>query len=180
MSDIQGWMGEASLAWLRERAAESARVIEVGAWKGRSTRALAEGGVTVWAVDTWQGVPDDPHQQRGLYAETGRADIQTAFLYNLAPYLAAGRVIPLRLSSLEAADVLRHAAGTFDFVFIDADHRYEAVAADIAAYRPLLRHGGLLAGHDYAANWPGVRQAVDEAFGGAATVGPETIWSIRP
>jgi hypothetical protein len=52
-------------------------------------------------------------------------------------------------------------------VFIDADHTYEAVKADIAAWLPKVKPDGILAGHDYK-HFPsmnfGVIQAVTEAF----------------
>jgi hypothetical protein len=34
-------------------------------------------------------------------------------------------------------------------VFIDANHKHSAAAADIAAYWPKVRSGGVLAGHDF-------------------------------
>jgi GT2 family glycosyltransferase/predicted O-methyltransferase YrrM len=40
------------------------------------------------------------------------------------------------------------AGGPLDFLLIDGDHRYEGVAADFAAYRPLVRPGGTVAFHD--------------------------------
>lgn len=53
---------------------------------------------------------------------------------------------PLRLSSLRAARVFDDRS--LDFVYVDADHSYEAVAADIRAYWPKITAGGVLAGHD--------------------------------
>lgn len=55
----------------------------------------------------------------------------------------------------------------FDFVFIDADHTYDAVKADIAAWWPKVRPNGVLAGHDYRSLMDrkgkfGVSQAVNE------------------
>ena len=51
----------------------------------------------------------------------------------------------------------------FDVVYIDADHTYESVKSDIAAWYPGLTSGGALCGHDYnPKTWPGVVQAVDE------------------
>ena len=37
----------------------------------------------------------------------------------------------------------------FDFVYIDADHTYEASYMDICAWYPKVKPGGILAGHDY-------------------------------
>jgi predicted O-methyltransferase YrrM len=51
-----------------------------------------------------------------------------------------------------------------DFVFIDADHSYEAVLRDIDAWWPKVRPGGMLAGHDVHHTMPGVQQAVMARF----------------
>ena len=53
----------------------------------------------------------------------------------------------------------------FDFVFIDADHKYESVKQDIDDWYPKVRVGGILAGHDYAQTQHGIRKAVDDRFG---------------
>lgn len=59
---------------------------------------------------------------------------------------------------------------SFDFVYIDADHDYEHCKADIEAWFPKVRNGGLVAGHDFL-DWTkeqgaqvnfGVKQAVTE------------------
>lgn len=55
-----------------------------------------------------------------------------------------------------------------DFIYIDADHSYEACLHDIGRYWKKIRQGGILAGHDYiearAANGTpfGVTKAVDQ------------------
>jgi len=56
---------------------------------------------------------------------------------------------------------------SLDFIYIDADHTYEAVVNDIKVWYPKLKVGGLFGGHDY---WKsryfgrnfGVIQAVNE------------------
>lgn len=51
-------------------------------------------------------------------------------------------------------------------VYIDADHSYEAVKADLNAWFPKVKTGGLIVGHDYKAVEYGVKQAVDEFCSG--------------
>lgn len=72
-----------------------------------------------------------------------------------------------------------YADGSFDFVFIDADHSYDAVREDISLWAPKVRPGGWLGGHDYhPRKFPGVVRAVDEAFGKAVRHWPGTIWGL--
>lgn len=73
-----------------------------------------------------------------------------------------------RQLSTEAAE--RIPPGTLDFVYIDARHTYDGVMEDLDAWFPLVRPGGIIAGHDYndghfAEGLHGVRSAVDQFFG---------------
>jgi predicted O-methyltransferase YrrM len=68
------------------------------------------------------------------------------------------RSIMMRQTSIEAAPAITD--GSLDFVFIDAQHTYEAVKEDIATWAPKVRQGGLITGHDY--RWDGVNRAVNE------------------
>lgn len=86
------------------------------------------------------------------------------FLNRMQPFINVKRLIPIREYSVDAARFFRD--GFFDFVYIDADHSYESVKADIAAWRPKVKPGGLLAGHDYKnSHGKFVKKAVDEIFG---------------
>ncbi len=144
---VEGWMDDIELVFLARAAAERKVIVEVGSWKGRSTKVLAVAtpGV-VYAVDTWK--------DKASWA---------AFRRNLAPELKSKKVIPLKLTSLKAAKSFVATAGANpDMVFIDAGRSYTAVKKDILAWQPLLVKGGLLSGHDYKAAKPGVVKAVDE------------------
>jgi predicted O-methyltransferase YrrM len=67
---------------------------------------------------------------------------------------------------------------TLDFVFIDADHSEDAVRADIAAWTPKVKSGGMVLGHDI--NWPSVRTAVLEAFGDYAAYANNVWGTVKP
>jgi hypothetical protein len=67
----------------------------------------------------------------------------------------------------EAAELI--SPQSLDFVYIDARHDYDSVKNDLERWFPLVRPGGLIAGHDYnegtfAEGIHGVRPAVDEFF----------------
>jgi SAM-dependent methyltransferase len=179
-----GWMTEAELLWHAQTAERHQRIIEVGVWKGRTTLVLAEHSPgRIWAVDHFGGVPMDPVQQDVLYAEAeaenGPTKVCAEFCANLAPYIETGRVVPVFMDSLAAADHLLAAHGaTFDWIFIDGDHRYESVRRDIEAYRRLLAPGGLLSGHDL--HWKDVRRAVDDLVPGWTKPSGTRIWTVTP
>jgi predicted O-methyltransferase YrrM len=161
--DISGWMDEVELTWLAQQAETHTRIIEIGSYLGRSCRALCDntqGQVT--AVDTW-GVEHPAYGDiTGLFAKFQENMIDCENL----------RVI--KMMSLDAAKEL--AGETFDMVFIDADHSYEAVKADIEAWMPLVISGGLLCGHDYD-DHEEVKRAVDELLPGAKAEA-NSIWAI--
>ena len=56
--------------------------------------------------------------------------------------------------------------GSLDFIYVDASHRFSAVALDLILWWPKLKEGGLLAGHDY---WHRYRVEVIEAVNGFVT-----------
>jgi len=83
-----------------------------------------------------------------------------------------------RLPSVEAAKQFEEES--LDFVFIDGDHSYTAVKADIIAWLPRVRTGGILAGHDYYQRWPGVVRAVDELLGARELrFLPDVVWYVE-
>lgn len=81
------------------------------------------------------------------------------------------RLIPVEALSTDGANSIRDAS--LDLVFIDADHSYEWVKKDIAAYKPKLKPGGWLTGHDI--DFPGVNRAVNEVVQNY-DVGTNNVW----
>lgn len=168
---IAGWMSQEELTWLADQAAQPnvSRIAEIGSWHGRSTRAFADnivpGGV-VYAIDTWQGSPEIAGELKGMPPDWALEQ----FKANLAD---CSNVTVVQRPSQEAA--VSWQDPPLDLIFIDADHSYANCRADILAWRPLLRPGGILCGHDYAQGWDGVIKAVNELVPGAKR-GPGSIW----
>jgi cephalosporin hydroxylase len=140
--------------------------VEVGTWKGRSAAFMAveiiNSGKNIKfdCVDTFEGSDIEPEHLADEDVKAGT--LYEAFINAMKP--VEGYYTPIRATSLEAAALYED--GSLDFVFIDADHSYESVKADIAAWAPKVRPGGYLAGHDFNAATPngGVERAVYEAF----------------
>jgi hypothetical protein len=77
---------------------------------------------------------------------------------NLKPY--ARRVRWHYAKSAEAAKSIP--SDSLEFAYIDANHSYEFVKQDIQNYYLKVKSKGILGGHDYCAECPGVIKAVDE------------------
>lgn len=125
--------------------------VEVGAWAGQSTLAMLATAGRVYSIDTW----------RGLMANTDTTPatpgVFEAWCKNVGQRNLLTRAFPCPGTSLEWA-----ARWPFqvDLVFIDADHSYEAVLADMEAWWPHVKLGGLLVGHD--ASMQSVNKAIVE------------------
>jgi len=165
-NSIAGEMRRGELNWLFLTAKKMNSVVEIGSWKGRSTHALLSGCKgTVYAVDHFKWVKGE---QICSYEKALQENIFQEFLKNV------GHFENLKVYKMDSLQVARKFKDkSVDMVFIDADHSYEAVKADIEAWLPKVKK--LICGHDYEPkNWPGVKQAVDEKFGKVNTV--YNIW----
>ena len=139
----------AALAEALEHAGitEPARGVEVGVWMARMSCAMMDLWPTLHLtlVDQWKGYTD---------GSTVRGDAEMRHLRGAAlgrlqsgPY--ASRHTLLEMSSVAAARTFYGQPGWADFVFIDADHSFDACLLDCRAWLPVVRPGGLLCGHDY-------------------------------
>jgi predicted O-methyltransferase YrrM len=128
--------------WLAERARDATMIVEVGVLAGRTTARLAANTRgTVFAVDNWNGVPDDP-MQAAIYADPLKSERR--FRRLLRGHIESGRVVVVKADSVDAARILEREHGrAFDLIFIDADHRFRKVLADLRAWKPLVKPGGI-------------------------------------
>lgn len=148
---------------------------EIGIWKGHMARYIFRNTDKVknyWSVDPWTLFPPGH----------GRASRRTmedwSIMYKRAcrdmVYFPGLRV--MRLTSERAAPLFPDKY--FDLVFIDAMHDYESVKNDISLWLPKVKKGGVLSGHDYETEPPGVKKAVDEIFSNITVDSVSTVWMI--
>ena len=187
---IRGWRGDQQMLWLannvfrlEEMLGRGLVIIEVGPWMGKTTKLLS--GVctgVVYVVDHWLGsdsIGENRDATGPIAREMGRDAVYAVFCRNLADEIRCGKVVPIRSASVNAVPILDVylQGGKADMIFIDADHSYRAVVADLATYMPLLADYGLICGDDYVDGWDGVIQAVNERFGKRnARKGPGALW----
>lgn len=153
----QGWYGNARAIEQLFNEKKPMVVIEVGCWMGVSTMHIASllpaGGV-VYAVDHWLG--SIKHQPGQPFWNPILPKLYNQFLSNVIHRNLCDKITPLRMSSLEASQVLTELKA--DFVYIDASHDYESVYADLNAWYPLVKGHGILCGDDFP--HPPIQKAV--------------------
>lgn len=115
---------------------------EIGVESGRYAQELlsANPGLHLYCVDPWL--------QYGSYRQHVPQERVDRMLEQARERLAGFNYTILRKFSVDAADDVED--GSLDFVYLDGNHAYEYVVADIAAWLPKIRSGGIIAGHDYA------------------------------
>jgi len=156
---IEGWLAREEIALLMACAARvpaAQAIVEVGNYRGRSTVALALGarrgqGARVYSID--------PHAEcvgpRG--GRFGHED--QAHLYaNLTRAGVGGGVNVVSLGSLAVA--AGWAGPPVGLLFVDGDHRYAAVRADLEAWKGHLASGAAVLFDD--CDFPDVARLVRE------------------
>lgn len=150
--------------------------VEIGAARGDLTRYLVEHTTfhKYCVVDPWlhySGVG------AGSYSKVTKKGWEKLYLSTLKLSVISN-VQVFRLPSTLAAILFD--GQQFDCIFIDGDHAYEAVKADIQAWWPLVRKGGILCGHDYSNRFKNdVIKAVDEFFGSHHTPQSHLCWGFK-
>lgn len=121
--------------------------VEVGVYRaGFSTHILKHWPGVLHLVDPWEYQPD----KRDLLNTPEAPENERIARQAMQDYEAQGRCVFHRGYSVAVAkDWLWSADPGVDWVYIDALHDYESCLADMRAWAPLIKPGGVLAGHDY-------------------------------
>jgi len=184
--NIQGWFGFPNLyTEMVNNITDGGHIVEVGAWKGRSTAYLAVEiinsgkNIKLDVVDIWTGTEDfltsDAFTTDAEFMQYNK-NIFELFKKNVAPVLHI--VNPIQLPSVKASEL--YSDKSLDFVLIDASHEYEDVKKDILAWLPKLKDDGVIAGDDYnPTSFPGVVKAVHELFTNEQITFKDSCWVIR-
>lgn len=137
-------------ALVRRSAKPNMMAIEIGSWMGASTEIIAkvvkENNGMLYCVDWWKGNLGKHYDVVHLNYLAQNYNIFDLFEKHLKRIGVSDVVYPLKMSSEAAAKVLKD--DYFDFIFIDGEHSYRGVKADIDNYFPKLNVGGIFCGHD--------------------------------
>jgi predicted O-methyltransferase YrrM len=145
------------------------RVIEVG---------VADGHSAIFLAETLKNMGKNFQLVMVENMDYGKDEQQNALLTNIINSGLSDKIRLLALDSLIAS--CKFPDQWADFVFIDASHKYEQTKADIRLWFRKVRHGGILAGHDYYMDE--VNQAVKEIIPDSEVFNTEKglgVWQIK-
>ena len=130
--------------------------VEVGVWEGANAVTICEelNIKILYLVDPYVNFPS----ASGI-GEVSLEVVQAALAVakqQLAKF--SDKTVFIQESSLDAYK--RFSDKSLDFVYLDGDHRYEIVRRELDLYYPLVRIGGLFAGHDFSHAQNGPQRAV--------------------
>lgn len=154
---------------LRELPDGPVKMVELGVHRGALSERLlaARWNLTLYMVDLWEPTADYPGERNEAYATAVARTIQ----YGKRARIICGNSIDVACNFADSS---------VDLVFVDADHSYAGVKADLEAWAPKVRSGGVLGGHDYRSDKGyGVIKAVDEFTGKAGLrLGRNHCWFV--
>lgn len=152
--------------------------VELGTWKGYSVSYLAqqilESGkedFKIYGVDLFEDTTIH------LKNDTSHLSEQIPYIYQIYSEVLTRKGVRDYVEDIKGVswEVSKNFEdSSVDFVFIDADHRYESVKKDIETWWPKIKKGGIISGHDYF-NPSGVKKAVDELLP-ERTFSKDRVW----
>lgn len=146
------------LDMIEECITENDFVIEVGCFSGVSSRIFALGCKELYCVD--------PYSWPAVF------EAEKMFESMMSDY---PNIKKIKMASVEASKVYKDYS--VDFIYIDADHTYQAVLEDINSWVSKVKPGGYLGGHDIYMD--DVRKAVEEKFGNGYKTYSDTSWVVK-
>lgn len=169
----------------RELLRPGATLVELGSFAGESTAVFARFAARVYAIDPW----DDSYSKTVV---AGCADPRIVEYLKDVPVPSMSEIEAIfdkrtgifdnvvKIKDTAENALRRFPDRSVDVVYIDSIHTYRMVKRQIAGWRGKVRPGGVLSGHDFAADtWPGVVRAVEEMIGKPDHLYPDTSWAWR-
>jgi len=115
--------------------------VEVGVWRGEHAEMIcyAVPGLTLFCVDPWSMEYNTEGKTTEEMIEDERVARERLTKYDCE--------FVKKISMEAVKDFLPNSV---DFVYIDANHRYNRVIEDIFEWTKIVRVGGIVCGHDFA------------------------------
>ena len=132
--------------------------MEVGVADGRFSehflRDMQHSKVASWTWHMVEPFPNSALVSRFPNASEGGDVTQVPFHEHGVPWAQAGvgrnaKIVFHRTFSTDTSFLAKFSPGSLDFVYLDGAHDYKNVKQELVDFWPLVRPGGVIAGHDY-------------------------------
>lgn len=132
LSEVKNILGEVDTA------------IEVGVWLANYSVNICDtlSPKKFYGIDPYVSYDNAPGMNKGYENTQALEETYQKACARLPSYATL-----IRDFSVNAAEQFENES--IDFVYIDGDHNYESVSADIEAWYPKIKSGGIISGHDY-------------------------------
>jgi len=159
-------------------AKDGAVFAEIGTFKGKSAVFMAEAikrsgkDIKWYVIDTFEGTEGEHDNDKDVISHS----LYETYLNNIEPvkefitetYVGDSKILHNRFPR-----------ESIDFLFIDGDHSYKGIKADLDNWFHKVKRGGLIGGHDFTEPTCGVRIAVEQYFLFTGIVVDRTSWLYR-
>lgn len=148
---------------------EKMKMLEVGSYLGESSQIFLDTNKfeEIVCLDMWQGGYDTND-----YASIHMDGVESKFL----EFADKNKNI-IKICKNDSKNIPHlFTDGYFDFIYIDANHTYDAVKSDILNCIPKIKKNGFIAGHDYTPGLIEVVRAVDDVLGFPDKTFSDTSW----
>jgi len=138
-------------------------ILEVGVHNGNGAEVLLKvlNPENLVLIDCWEPQKEYESKENYItYLNTGY--FEDCYQRVIEKFRNDSRVDIIKKYSLDASKMYEDE--TFDFIYVDACHRYECVMDDLNCWFPKLKVGGIIGGDDYCDEEKGVVNAVNDFF----------------
>jgi len=163
---------------ISELAVGRENALEIGAFYGKSTVAIAMNAKRVLSIDPFDCHHSEATKEGNLIRRPDKFNNLPIYLENIKGYDNIRYIVGL------SKDIVPTLTETFDYIYIDGDHSYEGVKLDLELCWPLLEKGGILVLHDYDPDNMhgyslGIKQAFEEKFDSYDGRQDTVIWKVK-
>ena len=146
-----------SLKYALNKLGKIDKAVEIGQRVGKNAEVMMKETdiKQLYLVDPYLPYQDDTRIKNKLVTGEYQGFYKKGMLHRLCHF--GDRISILNTTSQKASTLFDDK--TFDYVYVDGDHHYEQVLNDIKSWYPKLKEDGVMGGHDFRNEFPGVLQA---------------------
>ena len=148
-----GSMPDFQVEKLIEFIGTNKKIVEIGTYRGKTARVMAEAGNEVICIDPFEGGYSEDRASQELSEQN---DVKKTFLENT-------KGLNVALIEEFSHDAIKTFNEEIDILIIDGCHEYDSVVKDMEWIK-FVKKGGTFIFHDYGSRHKGVQLAVDEVI----------------